>query len=160
MAHFDDFFKANYRRMVGYCTAQGHREADVEEEVADVIYKHFDEYRAQVEGPQPETTMRRWMNRRVLLNLGSRYKRHENAKTDQLDDIHEQVSFDDPAVVVDLMQRLPPVPAILIDYEPYGIRESDGTQRRKPGGPKGANTSADKTRFCRERKKFLTTLGA
>ncbi len=148
MTPFDDFFKANYRRMVGYCTGLGHREADVEEEVADVILKHYDEFMSKIEGPNPQATARAWMNRRVLLNLKTRYRLHANSKTEPMDDEHEVLTFDDPAEILSVKQRLPEVHPLLINDEPYG-----GT-----ASAKGENTSADKTRFCRERKKFLNAL--
>lgn len=152
MSHFDDFFRANYRGMVGYCMAFGYSEADVEEEVADVILRHYEDYRERITGPSPDTTMRHWMNRRVLLNLKSRYKRYEYTKTDALDPatLGEQLTFDDPQSIVDLKQRLPHVPPILIRYEPYAGNES----------AHGANSNTDKSYFCRERKKFLTALTA
>lgn len=148
MSHFDDFFRANYRRMVGYCSGFGFREPDVEEEVADVILKYYDEYRAAITGPSPDDTMRHWMNRRVLLNLRSKALRFENARTDRIPEHFDQQHVDDPESILDLKQRLPEVHPILIRYESYA-----GGQRTR-----GMNTSADKTRFCRERKKFLAAL--
>jgi hypothetical protein len=149
VSHFDDFFRANYRGMVGYCIGFGYREPDVEEEVADVIMRHYDDYRARVEGPAPDRTMRSWMNRRVLLNLRSKALRIENAKVDQLQlgDEEGLLHFDDPESILDLKQRMPHVPPILVRYEPYG-----------GAGNRGANTSTDKSYYCRERKKFLTAL--
>lgn len=143
MTPFDDFFRHNYRRMVGYCSAF-FNESDVEEEVASVIYACYDEYAAKIESAGREATMRAWMNRRVLLNLRSRYRNHDIARTEQLE-TYEQLTFDDPESILELKQTLPPVHPILIDYEPYGGAAS----------ARGENTSADKTRFCRERKKFM-----
>jgi hypothetical protein len=160
VSHFDVFFRANYRRMVGYCSLY-YNPADAEEEVASVIHACYDEYMARIPEPGRDDTMRRWMNRRVLLNLKSRYVKFARQKTDSAEDMatagdddfaysyaFEPLHFDDPESIVSLQQQMPPVHPILIEYEPY----AGGVSAR------GENTSADKTRFCRERKKFMTAL--
>ena len=157
MSHFDDFFKANYRRMVGYCSSFCYSEADVEEVVADVILKYYDEYRSKISGPTPDVSLRHWMSRRVLLNLKSRYSTHGYTKAVPLDAEHDTGTADDPEAILDLKQRLPEVHPILITYEAFGNAVATGegkTERRA----RGENSSADKTRFCRERKKFLSAL--
>lgn len=154
--HFDAFFRANYLRMVRYCASFGFREPDAEEVVADVIHKHYDDYRERIESPNVDTVLRQWMNRRALLDLRTLYSRDAVSKTGPLLGDAEGVHFDDPESLLDLKQRTPPVHPILISYQPFGVREP----RVKGGAPKGANTSADKTRFCRERKKFLAALSA
>lgn len=152
MSHFDDFFRASYLSMVRYCTSFGHRAPDVEEEVADVILKCYDDYRSRINSPRADTVMRQWMNRRVLLNLASKALRHENTKVQQLNDAlldaSDMLHFDDPESILDVKQRMPHVPPILVRYEPYGGAV----------GGKGANTSTDKSYFCREKKKFLAAL--
>lgn len=153
----DDFWRANYWRMVGYCCTVWHNEADVEEEVADVIHRHFDEYKIKIEneGHAKFETMRRWMNRRVLLNLNAKtgkYRRGDYEQTGHEDDAtvnHETLHWDTPENILCLQQRLPPVPEILIEYEQY-------TGGRGAGG----NTSTYKSKFCRERKKFMEALHA
>lgn len=153
----DDFFRANYRRMVGYCSSFGYNEADVEEVAADVIYRRFDEYLAKIEldGPAKYEAARRWMNRRILLDLGSRYKHLDPlAKPAPVPDA---VHLDDPEAIVSLYERLPSVHPLLIDYEPC---RKGATRNVAAGARQTANTSADKTRFCRERKKLLEALAA
>lgn len=153
MHNIETFFKLNYRRMVGYCSSFGHREADVEEVASDVIYRHYEEYYQRVTNPDKETTMRHWMNRRVLLNLRSYYNSCSRPNFISDENAGEsQVSLDDPAEIIDLKQRLPEVHPILIEYEPYvNAVNVDGVAR-------GENTSSDKTRFCREKKKLLVAL--
>jgi hypothetical protein len=146
-SHFDSFFQANYRGMVGYCVTFGHRYADVEEEVSDVILKHYDEYREKITGPAPDATLRRWMNRRVLLNLHSKALRHENLKVGALPELFDQEHFDDPESLLDLKQRTPVLPAVLVEYEQY----CDG---RGAGG----NTNTDRSKFFRAKSKFLDAL--
>lgn len=151
MNHFDAFFRANYWGMVNYCASFGHKPEDAEEEVVDVIYRYYDEYREKIgEVPNRDATVRRWMNRRVLLNLADRYVKYARQKTENTfdGDPIEVLHFDDPESIVALKEVLPAVHPILINYEPYG-----GTVSAK-----GQNTSADKTKFCRERKKFLSAL--
>lgn len=139
---FDNFFKANYIGMCRYCASFGHDSRDVEEVVADVIHKHYDEYRAAV---CDDATLRKWMNRRALLDLGSlRVKYGRRAALAPLPD--EGLTFDEPESLLALKQSLPPAHSILIEYEAH-----NGC---------GENTPADKTRFCRERKKFLKELRA
>jgi hypothetical protein len=145
VSHFDSFFRANYLRMVRYCMGFGHIEQDVEEQVSDVIYRHYDEFREKITGPAPDDTLRHWMNRRVLLNLGSARVKRVRQKTDTGHDVVETMHFDDPEALLQLKQQLPPVHPILIEYEPHGGSMS----------ARGENTNADKTRFCRERKKFM-----
>lgn len=170
----DDFWRLSYRRMVNYCASFGHAEEDIEEVVADVIHARFDEYAEKIAelngGVVDYNRMRHWMNRRVLLDVLVRYRRfkfestgHDTAQMGDTmgDDVapQETLHWDTPENIFCLAQRLPPVHPILLDYEPFGIREEiDGP--RKPGGPKGANTNADKTKFCRERKKFMQALAA
>lgn len=157
--NFDAFWKANYTRMCRYCETVWENAADVEEVVADVIYRYFDEFlvRIEAEGPAKFDTMRRWMNRRALLDLKTRHFKLANRmeQTAPEDDMPiEPLHWDTPESILCLAQRLPPVHPILIEYEPFGKTEKTG----RVGGPKGANSSADKTKYCRERKKFLTSL--
>lgn len=110
-SHFDAFFRANYLRIVRY-VANYHahfRRQDAEEVAADVIYKHFDEYRARVEGPSPDTIMRRWMIRRAVLNMLSRYELREYSRYEPLPDDHDALSFDDPADIIGLPSTVPDV---------------------------------------------------
>jgi hypothetical protein len=165
---FDDFWRANYRRMVGYCCTVWANEADVEEVVADVIYKHFDAYLAKIEdGPGKFNTMRRWMNRRVLLDLKTRYFKLSNRmeesghETEKMGDTmsedeapEETLHWDTPEEICSLAQRLPPVHPILIEYDPVRGGPWKAGTRLVP------NTQADISKFCRERKKFLAALSA
>jgi hypothetical protein len=158
MSHFDDFFRASYLGMCRYCASFGHDWRDVEEVVADVIHKRYDEYLSKITAPTPGTTMRQWMNRRALLDLGSRRAKHARQKTTATDDVGEHgLVLDTPESVLELKQALPEVHPILIEYEASGKTEGGNGKR---GRPKGANSSADKTRFCRERKKFMEALRA
>lgn len=156
MSHFDDFFRANYLGMVRYCGAFGHTTQDVEEVVADVILKHYDEYLGLIDSPTPLVTMRHWMNRRALLNLKDRQIKHYRSKTVSSEDPESEagLTFDDPESLLQLKQSLPPVHPILISYEAFG-KANDRNSKR---GGLGENTSADKTKFCRERKKFMEAL--
>lgn len=109
--HFDVFFSANYWRIVRY-VANYHthfRRQDAEEIVADVIYKHFDDYRTRIEGPSHDTVMRRWMIRRAVLNMLSRYELREYRQYEPLPDGYDALSFDDPADIVGLPRTVPEV---------------------------------------------------
>lgn len=158
--NIDDFWRANYMRMVNYCCTFGWNPADVEEVVADVIHRNFDKYaeKIEVEGKAKFDTMRHWMNRRALLNLNDRLvkqrRRPEDAEQD--DSVFtETLTWDTPEEIVSLQQRMPPVHPILLDYEP--VRKGAFKSEAK-GARSTPNTSADKTRFCRERKKFIEAL--
>jgi DNA-directed RNA polymerase specialized sigma24 family protein len=161
MSHFDDFFRSHYRGMVAYCARFEFKEADVEEVVADVMYRHYDDYMEKLKDePNPAMAMRRWMNRRALLDLRTMMLRHENCRTQPLhteEDVvtgaaavsHEQLHFDEPSAILDVKQRLPEVPAILVDYEQY-----------EGGRGAGGATTTMRAAFSRARKKFMTQLAA
>jgi hypothetical protein len=111
MSHFDTFFRDNYLRIVRY-VANYHahfRHQDAEEVAADVIHKNYYEYRARIEGPSPDTTMRRWMIRRAVLNMLSRYELREYSRYESLPDDHDALSFDDPADIICLPNDVPDV---------------------------------------------------
>lgn len=150
----EEFFKNNYLRMVRYCSSMGFNELDVEEEVSDVIHRMYDDYKSKItEAKNPENTMRHWMNRRVMLNLKSNYKNQvRHSRTDYLEDDIEGLcsTLDTPEAILDIKQRMPAVHPLLVTYEQYGGDVST----------KGENTNADRTKFCRERKKFLNALAA
>jgi hypothetical protein len=146
MTAFDDFFRANYLRMVRYVANYHPRfvRQDAEEVVSDVIHRYYDEYRQKLEAEvSAETTMRRWMIRRAALNMLSRYELWHHVAFDRLPEDHDELSFDDPADIVDLKQRLPEVPVVLIEYEIY----TDQPVER-----------ALTHRYSRARKKFMDQL--
>lgn len=149
VSHFDSFFRAHYRGLVGYCSKFGFREQDVEEMVADVILRHYDEYRAAIDGPNPDTTMRHWMARRVLLNLRSVYLKIEQSRVEALPERYDAAHVDHPEAILDLKQRMPVVPQVLVQYEQYGGE----------GGPRGANNGTLRCQFHREKRKFMKALG-
>lgn len=168
----DEFFRCNYGRMVGYCSSWGYNVADAEEVVADVIYRYFDDYTGKVsaEGHAKYRIVRAWMNRRARLDLCSLYvklrRRNEDTGKDveQLEDVapdqpvpESQVHYDTPENIFCLKQRLPAIHPLLIDYEP--VRKGQG-RVEAASARSTPNTSADKTRFCREKAKLLAALAA
>lgn len=141
---FDVFFRANYLGMVRYCAGFDFNRLDVEEVVADVIHRHYDEYKAKIESPNVDATMRRWMNRRAILDLRTRRAQETRQTFVNLDDYTEQaLTFDDPEQILDVAQRLPNVPPVLIRYEP-------GSEDNKP---------SDRNMYCQEKKKFHVAFG-
>lgn len=145
MTRFDDFFRANYLRMVRY-VAHYHphfRRQDAEEVVSDVIHKHYDEYLARIDGPSPDSVLRRWLIRRSVFNMLDRYALYEYRMSEPLPEDYEALSFDDPADIVDLRQRIPQVPRILVEYETYVGRPVDRKLTH---------------RYSRAKKKFLNQL--
>lgn len=167
----DDFWRANYTRMVRYCCTIWDNEQDVEEVVADVIYKHFDEFSEKIEarGLPKFNIMRRWMNRRVLLDLKTRhFKLRNRMETHAVENddgdvtMPDPLHWDTPENILDLAQRLPEPHPILIEYEAFGklIDKDVPAGQKKLGGQRGENNPNDRVKFCRERKKFLTALAA
>lgn len=154
----DQFFRTHYKGLVGYCSGFGYNPADVEETAADVIHRWFDDYCQKIdECPQKWSVMRRWMARRVLLDLGVRHRKVNILL--KAEPIGDYAHFDSPEALLDLKQRLPEASQFMIDYEPLGKRkEWDGKTKRKPGGQVGANDPNDRVRFCREKKRFLQAL--
>lgn len=143
----EQFFRTHYRAMCSYCAQFGFNFWDVEEMVADVILSDYEKHKGD---GLPEISIRRYLNRRVMLNLKSLYKmRVHYSRTRGILPGDEMIDLADPESIVCLQQRLPSaIHPILIDYAQHG-----GTVTAK-----GENTNADRTRFCRERKKFLTAL--
>lgn len=145
MLHFDAFFRANYLRIVRAVTNHhaGFQRADAEEVVSDVIHRYYDKFVAQIESPMLDVVLRGWMIRRACLDMFSRYRLWHNRSFDPMPEDYDALSFDDPADIVDLKQRVPDVPQILIEYEAFsGV----------------AVTRALKERHLRAKKKFLKQL--
>ncbi len=150
----EQFFRNNYIRMVRYCSSMGFDEADVEEEVSDVIFYMYEEYKEKItEAKNPESTMRHWMSRRVMLNLKSRYINQVRfSRTEMIseDILNSCSTLDTPEAILDIKQRMPTVHPLLVSYESFR-----GGQRTR-----GKNTSADTSRFFLERKKLMAALAA
>lgn len=148
----DDFFRTYYRQMCRYCASRGFNFNDVEEQIIDVLLARYDEYlQACTEryGDGAIKHVQWWVNRRVMLDLSNLYARQvrysrEGALVVLPDTAHE----DTPEAILDLKQRLPDVPQILIDYQQF---QSDD---RGSGG----NGQVLQDRFKYERKKFLRKL--
>lgn len=161
----DLFFRANYRRMVNYCLSFWSSREDVEETVADVILHHHDSYKARITTSlQPEQTLRRWLNRRALLNLRSR-SYHSKVALDNLPEHLLPATLDTPESILDLKQRLPPLHPIFFTYAPYSkatsARGSDPLVSDKLSiRARGANTPTDRHTFCTAKKRFLEQLHA
>lgn len=129
MSHFDDFFRANYLRMVRYVSNSYSyfTVEDAEEIVSDVIHRYYDDYRARVtesDGYSAESRMRRWMIRRACFDMLSLIRKRSAARLSSADaerqeaeEPDEPLILDDPADWLCLKQRLPPIPQVLIDYE-------------------------------------------
>lgn len=151
MSHFDSFFKANYLGMCRYCESFGHSVEDVQEVVADVIHRHFDAFLLKIEDPQPLVVVRRWLNRRALLDLADRRRAHAGRKTTAVEDFDEVLCFDDPAQILELKQALPEVlPDILFTYETH--------QGDKRGTGHTAARQAERDKFSAARNKFMKVL--
>jgi DNA-directed RNA polymerase specialized sigma24 family protein len=149
MIGIDRFFRDHYRAMCGYCTSMGFKPEDVEEEVVDVMLKYFGDYISRCADPR---IVRRWMNRRVMLDLRSKYaNRRRHSMEFATDVLPDHAHSDTPEALLSLKQRVPEtLHPILVNYEQYG----------NAVGGVGTNTSADKTQFCRQRKKLLAGLAA
>ena len=147
MISIDAFFRTHYRSMCNYCAAQGFNAQDVEEEVVDVMLHYFGEYVSRCNDPK---VVRRWMSRRVMWDLKSKYKNRKRYTLEFPSDVLPEIShFDTPEEILSLKQRVPDqVHPILISYQQYGGEH----------GVKGANDPNDKVTFCRQRKKFLNLL--
>lgn len=144
----DSFFRTQYLRMCNYCVGMGFNRWDIEEEISDVVLRHYLEYKEK--GLDDKTTAR-WVCRRAMLNLRAHYTMHRRYSWDTgITPAIEKgfVSLDDPQEIVSALQRLPAIPEILINYAAHGGNES----------AKGQNSSADTTKFCRARKVFLKQL--
>lgn len=147
----DDFWRANYSRMVAYVSSHWSDHADVEEVVADVIYERFYEYLERVEDqPGRFETIRHWMNRRALLDLRSRYVKEMRQRS--LIPTTPTLDLDTPEDLVSLSERLPVVPELLLQYEAFeGYSRTSGEPSR--------NTPNDRVRVSRAKAKFLKELG-
>lgn len=142
--------------MCWYCSSFGFIPEDIEEVAADVVMKYFVQYKDVLQtqglvGDMLESAIRRRMNRRVLLDVRTRYTTYTWPRYAEVTPQMEAglVDLSDPCDLADLKQRLPRnVPAILIDYQQYGGDKSD----------KGSNSANDRLKFFRARKKFLHDL--
>jgi hypothetical protein len=159
--------------MVGYCCAFNHNHADVEELVADAINTHFYEYleKINIDGEHPHqfAVVRRWLCRRVLLNLGTlRIKRARGVSDghssmpehdDSGDSIVQEkfLDLDTPEALMCLSQRLPPVPQLLVDYAPFDGFSREGNVISKT---LDANTANDRIKFHKTKQKFLRDLAS
>lgn len=145
----EEFFRRYYKRICNYAACFNLNFHDVEEVAVDVIMECYEDYKART---PDEATLSRWICRRVMLSTKSLYRtRARYYKEQELTQAIEDrlTHLDDPEAICSLMQRIPPaIHPILINYVQFG---GNVTER-------GENTNADRTRFCRERKKFLVSL--
>lgn len=145
----DQFFRMHYRSMCGYCAAMGLNPEDVEEEVVDVMLKYFGDYISRCDDLR---TVRRWMSRRVMLDLRSKYANRRRYAREFADgeDLPDQAHADSPEEILSLKQRVPDtLHPIFLTYEQAG----NGL------GGVSANTSTDRGIFFRARKRLLAQLG-
>lgn len=140
------FFKRNYSRMVSYCAFCEYRinYCDIEEEVADVIFKEFEIHHA---AGFSEAAIRRRINRRTMLNLRSTYTTKHFSARQQVEFIEDLcTNTSTPEEIVSAFQRLPDVPDLLINYSlnagSFGHKKNSSTERRQ---------------YNYARKKFLDT---
>lgn len=143
----EEFFRTQYRAMCNYCEKFGYNFWDVEEMATDVILRYYDEYKDRC---RDDVEIRRWMNRRIMLNLKSLYKTRLYSHAQTFTDSYEPAHEDTPEALLCLKQRLPFVPDILIQYTQF-----KGAESRR-----GENKSNDRVKFCRARKKFFQQLNA
>lgn len=149
MSHFDDFFKANYLKIVNHCEGHGFTRGDAEEAVSSAILNNYDAYRAKITGPSPDRALRSWLTRAAVQYLIQNLRKHENSRRGALPEGHDVMHYETPESLLDLKQRMPDdVPDILINIR-------DKTESRRLGTP---NTDAELHRFYRARKTFLSAL--
>lgn len=154
---FDDFFRAYYKRICRYCASFGFNFNDIEEVVADVIFDRYYEYFNKCSERYTkdiDKNISMWIGRRVMLDLKSRYAKQSRYRLEVAcdDETPSGVDLDSPEAILCLKQRVPELPAILIDYQQF---QSDPDA---PRGGAGGHGQKRIDRFKYERKKFLRKL--
>ncbi len=131
----EQFFKLQYKAICRYIGTYMHRFEDVEEVVADVIYEKFDEIvqKLTAYGKLSIKAISRWVAKRAIWDLSSRYTRDFNNSAVELQD-YSSATLDTPEAILDIKQRLPEVPQALIEYEPFSGEHSLSVKREKQRG--------------------------
>lgn len=143
----EEFFKRNYKRMVGYCISEGFNDADVEEEISSAIFNHYYDYMKEIKASNKERAVRSWLNTCAIRNIIKKYNKKIYTTAEVLPEDHEEVShLDNPENILCLKQRLPEVRSILIEYEP----------KYKTGG----NDASFRTLHTYHKRKFMERLAA
>jgi DNA-directed RNA polymerase specialized sigma24 family protein len=146
MDGIEQFFRSYYKSICWYCAFRGHNYYDAEEIVSDVIFEEFENFKSK---GLSDKALISWINRQSVYRLITLYKNHQS-KFQAIPENYDPSHIETPEEIVSVMQRVPQIPQLLIDYDAkLGVRNK--TRVVRPD-------IKDQPKYSRARRKFLAQL--